>query len=247
MSNEIKKYDEYIFKDGEYRQVAGAQGAGRRSSKYITLSKRLQSFYYEPEDQDYNFQILRLTLIGFNNADIGRKIFLYKVKTKQPGYLTHPRDCFDSTHTNVAQLGCGTFWNPDDEEYVYNSTYQTNQGLVQTEWVLTSQDIERGYFEINLSEWVVNLFFPSQGSNWQQCKFIGGKYFWFALENDIKTISEQMTLYKPSTGNNDFVWLDSTDQLLYLNNKYYFISAYWNHNDRWGNPLYSNSIGIRID
>ena len=216
------------------------------SGKFITISKRLEPINID--DTTYYFQFLRLNLIGFTNADVGKKIFLYKIKVRNPERLVHPRDCFDTTHTNIAQLGCGVFYYKPNEEYIYNSTYQTNEGLAQTEWTITNQNIINGYLEINLSQWIVNLLFPNIGSYWwAQCTLIGGTNFWFALEDDMTTLSEQITILDPKCGSDSqYIHLDGkSNSLLYYNGSYYLAVKWINYTQQHDYRI--NKIGVIID
>lgn len=142
------------------------------TNKSIMLSSKKKSINNIVSHDDVELS-LKINLINFNDSDVGKCIYLYRKAKQRIGGLRkcykHPKDLYISYEPSERYLGytyMGYKMNaghrmPQSDVghtltvYTPVPTFMPREGTIQTEWILTQEDITRGYIEIDIcSEWV---------------------------------------------------------------------------------------------
>lgn len=171
---------EYIYQDGQWIKVGKSLAVAQSSSGGGSSTDSIKHIYLTTHsvsvpgvDTSWSVRFLRVNLVNFDDSDIGNKIFLYrKSRHKGSNYRknwNHPLDYTVAVQNgkNIAGYGYGCRagkrageengviinWLPLNEYQITNG----HNGFAQTEWELTTEDINNGYKDINISEMVIDL------------------------------------------------------------------------------------------
>lgn len=183
--------------------------------------KKIYLSIWKEKANGYLTRYIRLNLINFTKNDIGKKIFLYRLPahyrrnaTSHIEYvvmrLKHPRNYLDAAPNWISYFGYACMIGQKNKigssivTYPDISEYHNDNGAAQTEWSLTSEDIERKYIDINASEFLVNFICPrNPGDAWEsdvalmfakntnQCSEYHSFFVCFALEKEFLTMSDR--------------------------------------------------------
>lgn len=126
--------------------------------------------------------LLRLKLINFTEDDIGKSIYLYRVPNSGHGHFTHPTD-YSKPDDLAVTMGMG-YANTAGQaiciggEWISWAPLQDWQkadgqrGYIQTEWILTSENIKNGYLDISMGKLVVNLLCPADYDDFSHARVL---------------------------------------------------------------------------
>ena len=182
--------NQYIFQDGQWIKVGKTklvtvQEAGPVPT--VAASKQIYLTTYAlpmsgPGDT-VRLRICRVNLVNFDASDVGSKIWLYRKRRGNTQNLkkdwNHPLDYTIASQVgkNIAGLGYGVkagkcagmddtgmnvTWLPLNSYQIANG----HNGFAQTEWILTTEDINNGYKDINISELLIDLLCYSPKNNY---------------------------------------------------------------------------------
>ena len=121
-----------------------------------------------------------VNLHNFNSSDVGNKIYLYRTcRRKKKGYK-HPSDytSFDIDTEigdgSITGYGYGTVaGNPRNSShsifYPGVPSWMVHKGFIQTEWIITQEMVDAGYFEIDWRyEWTPLALYNQDSGKWSE-------------------------------------------------------------------------------
>lgn len=119
------------------------------------------------DDLDAPYQFMRnlhIKLINFNQSDVGKYIYLFRKSqtsnkgTHQKKSYVHPSN-FDSENKKIQKLGYAFFAGHKNFGKIMPEapSWMPHGGAMQTEFLITQEDINRGYIEVDLSNELLSM------------------------------------------------------------------------------------------
>ena len=143
------------------------------NSKLNTANQPLSIQYCRPNHKKVksgdldNRMTLKILLHGLTEDDIGKCIYLLKTKRRgKTVKYNHPANLKIKTDGGSSMgMGYATVANSKTGQtgsiFPAVPTWMPNNGLIQTEWILTADDINKGYIEIDIRHDWISLLAPS--------------------------------------------------------------------------------------
>lgn len=128
--------------------------------------------YFDKSVDDTYYYVLRLVFYNFDSNDIGKYIYLFRTIRKgyKKGYK-HPDNIIPTLMPHegyISQMGYGVVATRKRNytgvdmisPFPKVPAWMPNNGFIQTEWLLTAEDISRGYLDIEIfKDWVSLLYY----------------------------------------------------------------------------------------